>query len=93
MAMPPSTVNSFKTPEIPRPLIMISRMAWMNHFAGIICAIACNAMGMLSMGNINPDNRMVGNINPMTDISKATSCESTLDDMSKPKILIYWKIH
>ena len=81
-----STVISLMTPWKPRPLIITSRIASINHFAGMSCAMAWSGSGILSMGNIKPESNMVGNMRPITEMSKATNPDKIHNGMDN----LYW---
>ena len=76
---------SFQIIPNPEPLSIIPLMIIMNHFAGIICEINCNITGMFSIGNTKPDNRIVGNNNPINDNINATCCVCDMIDIKMPR--------
>ena len=57
----------------------------MNHFAGIMLLITCNGTGILEIGNIKPDNRMTGNINPINEIIIAVCCVAEIVEIRIPR--------
>ena len=56
---------SFQMKEKPVPFSMISFTITMNQRAGIMVESHCRIFGILSTGKINPDNNIVGSINPI----------------------------
>lgn len=79
-----STVNSLITEENPSPCIIIFFMAIIYHFAGIISDNQRSIAGIFSIGNIIPESIIIGSIITIPDISSATICLSTADEMSSP---------
>lgn len=70
---------------IPTPFIMMLLMMMINHLAGTIFEIHCNAIGMLSIGKINPESRIVGNNKPPMDIIMAVCCVEVFVEINIPR--------
>ena len=68
------------------PFSIIALMMIMNHLAGIILLIICNGNGMLEIGNINPDNKITGNMSPKSEIIIAVCCESAKVEIKIPSV-------
>jgi hypothetical protein len=76
---------SFHKNEIPTPLSIIPLRIMINHFAGIILLMYCNAKGILEIGKINPDSKMTGSINPIKEIIIAVCCVAEIVDIRIPR--------
>ena len=56
----------------------------MNHLAGTTLAMTRSGHGMLSIGKMNPERRMVGSIVPASAPIIATRCDDVRDEMRMP---------
>ena len=59
-------------------------MIIINHLGGIRALNHCKISGMFSMGKINPDNRMVGNIKEKRDINMAICWVFAMVEIQSP---------
>ena len=46
----------------------------------------CKIVGMLEIGKINPDSKIVGSINPNMEPSMAVCCESAMVEINSPSM-------
>ena len=76
---------SFQIRSNPVPFSMMDLMMIIYHLAGMIFEIHCRITGIFSIGKINPDNRMVGRINAIRDIIRATCWEEVTEDIKMPR--------
>ena len=63
--------NSLAKYSTPTPSIIIFRTAEMYHRAGIISEIQRSPQGILSRGNISPENIITGIISPTPETKRA----------------------
>jgi hypothetical protein len=68
MIMPQRTRSSFQKYAIPNPFNMIALSMMINHLAGTIFVRSLRNKGILSIGKINPESRMVGRYIPSMEI-------------------------
>lgn len=85
MVIPNKIKVSFQTKAKPTPFNIIPFMMMINHFAGITLLITCSGNGILVIGNINPDNKITGSINPIKEIIIAVCCVSEMVEINIPK--------
>ena len=65
---------SFQIKESVTPFSITPFKMMTNHFAGIILLMICKGRGMLEIGKMNPDNKIVGSISPINEIIIAVCC-------------------
>jgi len=76
---------SFQMNANPVPFNIIFFTITINHLAGIMVVSHCSIAGILSMGKIKPDRRMVGNIRPSRLINIAICCVFAEVEISTPR--------
>ena len=76
---------SFQIYAIPTPFSIIPFIITINHFAGIMLLIACNANGILDIGKINPESKITGSIRPIKEIIIAACWVSAIVEINIPK--------
>ena len=76
---------SFQINANPTPFNIIPFRIMINHFAGIIWLINCKGRGILEIGKINPDNKIVGNMSPINEIIMAVCWEADIVEIKIPK--------
>ena len=64
----------------------MSLMIIKNHFAGITLLMICKGRGILEIGKIKPDNKIVGSIKPNKDSINAVCCVSETVEINTPKL-------
>ena len=64
-------INSFQMNITPVPFIMICFKIEINHLAGMIVDSHCSIKGIFSIGKINPERIIVGNINAIMEMNIA----------------------
>lgn len=79
-----SIAVSFHNWAIPTPLSIIPFRISINHLAGIMLLMYCKGSGILDNGNINPDNKITGSINPISDIISADCCVADIVEIKTP---------
>lgn len=82
--IPKSTNVSFQINSIPAPFSIIFLIIVMNHFGGIIWQSHCIITGMFSIGKINPERRIVGNISPTSESIIAICWLLVVDEINIP---------
>lgn len=75
---------SFRANATGNPSIMSFLTAEMYQVGGRIQETACNILGILSIGNTIPDNKIVGTINNMAENSIATIWTSATVETRSP---------
>ena len=77
-------VVSFQiTPKL-APFSMMALMIMINHFAGMMLLISWSGIGILEIGNINPESKITGNMSPNSEIIIAVCCESDRIEIKIP---------
>ena len=76
---------SFQIKMTPTPFSIIPFKIMINHFAGIMLLITCKGKGILEIGKMNPDNKIVGNINPIKEIIIAVCWVADIVEIKIPK--------
>ena len=75
---------SFQINPKPTPFSIMALTMMMNHFAGTILLMICNTKGMLEIGKINPESKMVGNMSPINEIIIAVCCDAEMVEIKMP---------
>jgi hypothetical protein len=83
----PIKINvSFHIKLIPTPFSKIPLMIIMNHLAGMILLMTCKMTGILEIGKMNPESKMVGSIKPINDAIIAVCCEAEMVEIKIPNV-------
>ena len=58
----------------------------MNHLAGMMLLMTCKTIGILEMGKINPESKIVGSMSPIRDNIIAVCWDAEMVEIKMPKV-------